>query len=156
MPLHHEHPNFNCPIEISPFVCRLTGGMQATIYEDGEEGPQQHIRIDRDWYVDVEWYLHGHLTRHLCGSFCIGVHLESIGAGEEFSLGPEAVVMEPCGDGHYRHRFKVNAGRVSAGECGTLYEVAVTLTSKDSCGGAGHIAAFCKEGCVMFVEPPAG
>ena len=152
---HHPHPNFECPFDISAHTCKLSGSMQATIYEEGEEGPQEHITIDKDWYVDVEWFLHGHLTRHLCGSFCVAVHLESIGEGEEYSFGPEEIKMDPCGDGHYRHRFKVPAGAVKAGACGRLYIVAVTLTSKDACGDPGHIRAFCKEGCVMFTEPAA-
>lgn len=151
----HEHPNFDCPFEISPQSCRLTGGLRGTIYEEGEKGPQEHITTDKDWYVDVEWYLHGHLVRHLCGTFCIGVHLESIGEGREYSFGPARVKMDPCGDGHYNYRFKIEAGSVEPGDCGRLYIVAVTLTSEDYCGYPGHIRAFCKEGCVMFTEPAA-
>jgi hypothetical protein len=151
----HDNPNFDCKFDISPIACKLKGAMRATIYEDGQKGPQEHIDISNDWWVDVEWVLKGHLTRHLCGSFCIGVHLESIGTGQEYSLGPHEVKMDPCGKGYYRYRFKVPAGTISADDCGKLYIVAVTLTSLDYCGGHGHINAFCKEGCVMFVNPPA-
>ncbi len=155
MNFHHEHPNFECPIEISPFVSELTGGLRATIYEEGQPGPQQIISIDNDWYVDVEWFLHGHLTRHLCGTFCIGVHLESIGEGAEPSFGPQEVEMDPCGNGHYRHQFRIPAGKVQASDCGKVYIVAVTLTSKDACGKTGHIAAFCRKGSLMFTNPAA-
>lgn len=152
---HHEHPNFDCPFEISPFTCKLTGGLRATIYEDGQKGPQEIITTDNNWTIDVEWFLHGHLTRHLCGTFCIGVHLESVGEGPEKSLGTFEVPMEPCGNGHYRYEVKVPAGTVPSADCGRLYIVAITLTSKDACGKPGHINAFCKEGCVMIAEPAA-
>ena len=155
MTFKHEHPNFECEFEIEPYSSKLTGAMRATIFEEGEDGPQEHIRIDRDVYVAVEWFLHGHLTRHLCGSYCIGVHFESIGKGKEYSFGPYEVEMEPCGDGHYREVVRIPAGTIKAGDCGKVYLTAITLTSKDACGEPGHIRAFCKEGCVMFVEPPA-
>ena len=155
MDFQNKEPNFDCPFDISPIAARLKGAMRATIYEEGQQGPQEHIDISNDWVVDVEWYLKGHLTKHLCGEFCIEVHLESIGEGREYTLGPQHVKMDPCGKGYYRHLFKVPAGHIQAGDCGRLYIVAVTLTSKDACGGQGHINAFCKEGCVMFVQTPA-
>ena len=151
----NKHPNLDCPFDISPIATRLHGAMRATIYEEDQSGPQEHIDVANDWYVDIEWYLKGHLTRHLCGKFCLNVHLESIGKGEEYSFGPEYVDMDPCGNGYYRHRFHIKAGEVKAGDCGRLYLVAVTLSSLDECKGQGHINAYCKEGCVMFVNTPA-
>lgn len=154
MTFKHEHPNFKCDFEIDPFDSKLDGSMRATIYEEGEVGPQKHIRIDRKVFVDVEWFLHGHLTRHLCGTWCIGVHFESVGKGKEYSFGPYDVKMKPCGDGHYRYVVEIEAGKIKAGDCGKVYLTAVTLTSRDKCGDPGHIRAFCQDGSVMFVEPP--
>ena len=155
MSFKNEKPNFECKFDIQPHVSYLEGAMQATIYEDGAKGPQEYIDVSNDWWVEIEWYLKGDLRRHLCGYFCLGLHLESIGKGPEYSFHREDIKMKPCGNGYYRYKFKVPAGEIKAKSCGKLYMVAVTLTSKDSCGGQGHINAFCKEGCVMFHQPPA-
>lgn len=152
MSFHHDHPNFECPIEISDFAADLTAGLRATIYEDGQSGPQKIIDITNNWVIDVEWFVHGHLARHLCGTFCVGVHLESVGEGEEYSFETQEMEMDPCGDGHYRLPFRIPAGKVKAGDCGKVYIVAVTLTSKDPCGRAGHIAGFCRKGSLMFTN----
>ena len=155
MSFHHDKPNFEADFDISPISTRLRGAMRATIYEEGQKGPQEHIDVSNDWWVDVEWCLEGHLRHHLCGSFCIGVHLESIGKGKDYSFHEDDIEMEPCGNGYYRFPFRIPAGEIRTSDCGRLYLVAVTLTSKNPCGGQGHINAYVKEGCVMFHLPPS-
>ena len=144
-----------CAFEVSPIATQLSGTIKAAVYEEGGVDPTSIIQIDQPWYVDVEWTLKGHLRRHLCGKWCVRVHLESIGGGKEYSL-PEHCQyfdMNPCDrDGVYRHRINVAPYTIKPEDCGTVYLVAVTLTSLDACGKPGHIAAYCKGATLMFYE----
>lgn len=145
----------HCSFEVSPVATELSGTIQAGVYEVGGAEPTNIIQIDQPWYVDVEWTLKGHLRRHLCGKWCVKVHLESIGKGNEYSLPDPCVYldMDPCDhDGIYRYRINVDAGTIKPEDCGTVYLVAVTLTSLDACGKPGHIAAYCRGGSLMFYK----
>ena len=143
-----------CEFEVSPVACSLTGKIKAAVYEEGGVQPTTIIQLDQGWYVDVEWALYGHMRRHLCGKWCVKVHLESVGVGNEYSL-PEHCdyfPIEPCNDGTYNKRIRFPAGTISASDCGKLYLLAVTLTSLDACEKPGHIAAYCKGPNLMFYE----
>ncbi len=142
--------NKECSFEVTPYE-RLRGGIRATIYEEGQRGPQDIVAIGDEWYVKVQWYLTGGLQRHLCGQFCVAVYFESIGRGKEFSFGPVEVEMKPCGDGRYEYIFKGSDWvKLKEKHCGRLYHVGVSLTSR-ACDRPGHIAGFCDVGTVMFV-----
>ncbi len=171
----HEHEaqhykkdkNFGyCDFEIDPHSCELWGDIWASVYEEefpeGEHDATTIIACDEDWYVKVRWRLWGKLRHHLCGYFCVCVYLESIGPGPDYKLDCDGdgdpcvrwIPMEPCGDGYYEVICKIPAGTVDCGECGQLYDVAVTLTSFDPCKNPGHIAAYCKGPTLMFYKPP--
>jgi len=155
-----------CDFEIDPYVCELWGYMKAYVYEEdypeGEHDAKTIIACDEEWYVKVKWRLWGKLHHHLCGSFCVCVYLDPIGPGQPHNLDCDGngqpcikyIPMDPCGDGCYEVECKIPAGTVDCGDCGQLYEVAVTLTSFDACYNPGHIAAYCKGPCLMFYEPP--
>lgn len=150
----HDHAcNRECEFEIAPYEL-IRGGIRATLYEEGETGPQEIISVDNEWYVKVQWYLRGGLRRHLCGDFCLRVSFESIGRGKDRDFGPVEVKMDPCGDGWYEYTFKSSDWKkIRAGDCGQLYHVGVSLTSK-ACGEPGHIKGFCDVGTVMFTRSP--
>ena len=141
-----------CDFEISPFATKLTGTIKAEVYEEGGVEPTTIISVDEAWYVDVEWTLKGHMRRHLCGQWCVTVSLESIGKGNEYSLPDpsEHFPIDPCNNGTYKKRISVAAGTIKPEDCGTLYLIAVTLTSLDACERPGHIAAYCKGPNLMF------
>jgi hypothetical protein len=143
-----------CAFEVSPFASKLTGTIRAAVYEEGGTEPTTIIQVDQAWHVDVEWTLRGHMRRHLCGQWCVMVHLESIGRGKEYSLPEqcEYFPIDPCNDGTYRKQIQVPAGKIDPKDCGTLYLLAVTLVSLDACGRPGHIAAYCKGPNLMFYE----
>ena len=155
-----------CEFEIDPHDCDLWGYIRASVHEkddpEGKHDAKTIIACDEDWYVKVKWRLWGGLMHHLCGYFCVCVYLESIGPGEDYSLPCdeddkpciEWIKMDPCGDGYYEVICRVPKGTVDCGDCGKLYEVAVTLTSFDYCKNPGHIAAYCKGPTLMFYEPP--
>lgn len=143
-----------CSFEVSPIASRLEGTIKAAIYEEGGVAPTTIIQIDQNWYVDVEWTLTGHMRRHLCGQWCVKVHLESVGVGNEYSLPEhcEYFPIDPCNNGVYTKRINIPAGTISASDCGKVYLVAVTLTSLDACCKPGHIAAYCKGPSLMFYQ----
>ena len=154
-----------CDFEIDPHSCELWGDMHAYVYEkgfpEGEHDAKTIIACDEEWYVKVKWHIWGKLHHHLCGKYCVCVYLESIGPGKDYSLDCDGngqpcmyILMNPCGDGYYEARCTIPANTIDCGDCGQLYEVAVTLTSFDACGNPGHIAAYCKGPTLMFYEPP--
>ena len=149
-------PSSECKFEVSPVVCKLNGTISTHVYEVGGQAPTTIIGTDQDWYVEVDFELFGHLIRHLCGSWCICVYLESIGPGPEIRIPNDCKTgkLDPCGDGKYKVKVEVPAGHVPADSCGALYILGVTLTTLDACGKPGHIAAYCKGPNLMFYEQP--
>lgn len=136
-----------CEFEIAPVLTNLSGEIKATVFEKGGVNPVTTISTAQDWYVEVEWSIEGNLVRHLCGDWRVAIALESIGPGEEYQFPRPAklVPMEPCGDGKYKTTIDVKAGDVAADEDGTTYILSVNVGTKDPCGDAGHISAWCSD-----------
>lgn len=159
-------PSEECEFEIIPFPGALTGQMKTTIRESGGTEPTGVIRTDQEWYVDVEWIIKGPLRHHLCGEFCLCVHIECIGPGLEDTLPCKYVEIDPCKpEGEwYKETITVPPGIIPGRECGQICEIAVTLISilpkcdpenPNEPKRPGHMAAYCKGPCVMFTHPPA-
>lgn len=145
-------PSQECEFEISPYVCSVTGEIKATVYEVGGTDPTGIIQADQDWYVLVEFRLTGPIVHHLCGKFCVCLHIECFGPGPEETLPCVYADMEPCKpeDEWYEVKINVPAGTIPGAECGQVCCLAVTLTSFDPCDNPGHIAAYCRGPCIMF------
>ena len=145
-----------CEFEIVPVHEPLVGEIEAAIFELGGTDPTAIIGSDQAWYVRVRWRLRGILKRHICGTWCICVYLERLGPGPDIRLECRDVPIDPClpDREYYEAVFNVAPGSVAFDDCGTLYCVAVVLTSKDPCGGAGHISGFCREACVLIRQGP--
>lgn len=142
-----------CKFQLDPYICDLDGYIRAYVVDLDRQQPSTIINCDEGGEVHVEWDIRGPLRDHLCGSWCICVYLESIGPGPEIEV-PDSCRTYPivaCKDGPYRHVVRLPAG-VDCGDCGKLYIVGVTLTSKDGCDNPGHIAAYCKGPTIMFYE----
>jgi hypothetical protein len=106
------------------------------------------------FYVKVEWSLTGHLSRHFCGKWQVKIDFESIGTAQEYSSSLVTIDMDPCLHGPnnpYSYTFTITSGTVKPAPGGTVYLVAVTISSLDPCGDPGHIWGFCKGPSVMFV-----
>lgn len=147
---HVGEPFSECEVEITPYVCQLTGKLSAEVWEVGGDHPTGIIRIDQDWYVKVNFELEGLLLHHLCGRLCFALHIECMGAGPELTLLTKYVELDPCGDGKYQVELPVDAGVIDAAECGQVCCLVVTVTSFDPCDNPGHIAAYCEGPCIMF------
>ncbi|MDV7390873.1 hypothetical protein RZS08_05960 [Arthrospira platensis SPKY1] len=141
-----------CEFEIEQIHTHLGGKIAATVYEVGGDAPTNIIGTDQDWKVVVEWEIYGHIVRHLCGKWVIGLSLESIGTAPEYDFPRVYIDMDPCGDGKYSHTFLIKADEVFADEDGTVYLPAVTLSSRDPCDKPGYIGAFCRGGSVMIFQ----
>jgi hypothetical protein len=151
-----------CKFDIDPFSVDLTGSMKIAVYRKATpDVPDTVMACDEDWYVKVEWDLQGRLLHHLCGYFCVCVYLERIGPGPDLKLDCDGdgrpciewIPIDPCGDGHYEVKCDRPKDDIECEACGTLYLVAVTLTSLDQCKDPGHIRAYCKEPTLMFYPP---
>jgi hypothetical protein len=144
-------------MEVSGAPRLLEGYIGAEIYEVGGVAPTNVIRIDQDWRVHLDWELEGSLKSMICGTWCLHVHLESIGKGPELSLPDPSyevkVPLNPCGNGKYEKDFVIRRGTVTARHCSTPYKLVTTVTYENACGKPGPIAGFVELGIVQFYDP---
>ena len=143
---------------LGPDNPHLFGEIKSVVVrEKGEKAvlPYHVIRIDSDWTVHVEWAFKGHLSKLICGTWCINVLLESIGPGPELRLPDPAhrVKLDPCGDGHYELWCHIPAGTVPADACGSPYKCVVSITFEDYCERPGPIAGFVETPLLQFYDP---
>ena len=151
----HEIDFSECEIEIASMAEDLRATLSVTFREAPDsDHPVTILRSDQEGFVQVKWNLIGKLARHFCGEWCLCLYLESIGPARELKLEENCarVKMDPCRDPNtpYTHTFRIPPGAVDAGECGTLYLVAITLGSFDPCGDPGHIFGYCRGPSLMF------
>jgi hypothetical protein len=147
-----------CIVEIVP-----PGGLTATFYATVHAGepdipPTTIVDESQDIVVKARWCIQGDLRHHLCGTWCLKVAWESCGDGSEGHQVTH-VPFDPCLPDNrcYEAIVRIPAGRLGAGECGTVYCFCVTLTSEYDCprdGGAqrfaGPIFGFCRNvACIM-------
>jgi len=143
--------------EVSGAPNLLNGYISADVYEIGGVSPSNIIRIDEDWRVHLEWALEGTLKSMICGTWCIHLHLESIGKGPELDLpdpGPEIQVpLNPCGNGKYSYDFVVKAGTIKPEHCSTPFKLVSTVVYENECGLPGPMAGFVEGSVLQFYDP---
>jgi hypothetical protein len=140
-------------VEIGPLFYDLKLKLSASFWEDENATvPAPNIvSAHEKYHVKVEWDLVGRGRRHFCGKWRVKLDLESIGKAPEYSSECREIDMDPCRDVPYTTIFTLSPADVTPDECGTVYLVAVTLTSLDPCDKPGHIWGYCKGPSVMFV-----
>jgi hypothetical protein len=143
--------------EISGDPELLYGSISADVYEVGGVSPKNIIRIDQDWFVRLNWALEGTLKSMICGTWCIRLHLESIGKGDELDLPGSyrevEVPLDPCGDGRYTYDFVVRAGTVRPEHCSTPFKLVTTVVYKNACDLPGPMAGFVEGSILQFYDP---
>ena len=148
-----------CDFQLEPYICDLNGNISIEVQDLDSLQPTTVVDCEKGAKVTVRWDIEGKIKAHLCGQWCVCVHLESMGPGPELSVKNPCATLEwePCNDGGWEYEvvipqdIDVPAGEdLCADNCGRLYQVGVTLTSRDGCGEPGHIAAYCKGPCIMF------
>lgn len=140
-------------IEITTPTAPLTGQMVAGIYE-GDTPTNGIIRVDQESSVRVYWTLKGPLADCICGSWCVKVHLESIGSGPEFELSEvPRVELDPCGDGNYHAEIRLTPEKVTPAHCSSVYKLVATVTYLTPCNKPGPMAGFYEfPGLVQFYK----
>lgn len=143
--------------EVSGDPTLLGGSIKADVYEVGGAAPTNIIRIDQDWRVSIDWELNGSLKSMICGTWCLHLHLESIGRGSELDLpdpaGEIEVPLDPCGYGKYHYDFVVRAGTVKPEHCSTPFKLVTTVVYKNACDRPGPMAGFVEGGILQFYDP---
>ena len=114
-----------------------------------------NIYSEEKYYVKLDWRLEGKLAAHFCGQWQIKIDLESIGTADEYSSPIETIDMDPCQADDYSHTFSIAPSTLKPAKGGTVYLVAVTLSSLDPCGRPGHIWAYGTGERVLFVPGEA-
>lgn len=152
----HGHKK-RCSVEIVP-PGGLRGTLEAECFElDPVLNPTDVITDKQRFRVRVRWCLLGDLRRHLCGSFCVCVAWESCGPAVEGQWCQE-IPLNPCDDdGCYELDFDFAPGQLPAGDCGTIYCLCVTISSRQICPDGtkyvGLMHGFCKDVCCIMVRP---
>lgn len=150
----HATRDMSCSFEIETYDPALSGTIRAYVVDnENDSNPANVIDVDAGGKIVVEWDIQGALKSHLCGAWCVTAYLESIGPGAEIAIPGSCECMESgCfNKGPWRKEFVIPTG-IEVNSCGSLYQIGVTLTSKDCDGNPGHIAAFCKGTTVMFYK----
>jgi len=146
--------DMTCEHDIEPHKTGLKLKIKAYVLDNEHEDAVSVIDCDAGGKIVVEWDVEGELKSHLCGKWCVTAFLESIGPGPEIAL-PNPCDCTPfnCDNpGPWRKEFDLPGGGIECTDCGSLYQIAVTLTSKDCNDRPGHIAAYCKGATVMFYK----
>jgi hypothetical protein len=144
-------------IEIAPLADDLKFVFSAGFYEDElATSPATSIVYSGEaYYVKLDWRLDGKLAPHFCGEWQVKIDLESIGTADEYSSELYTIGMDPCQKADYTHTFRITPDSLKPAKGGTVYLVAVTLSSLDPCGQPGHIWAYGTGVSVMFVPGEA-
>ena len=139
------------------------GEIYASVHEHGGYAPRTIIRADQTWGVYIKWKTSGSLVRMICGTWCVRIHLESIGPGPEFTLPEKAkrVPLTPChakgspATVWYKCHIDIPAGLVPQKYCSTPYKLVTTLTYLEPCKykSPGPIAAYVDGPLLQFFQP---
>ena len=135
-----------CKLDIHKEVWDLGGVMTAEFY-DVAGHPCRVVHENDEIRIVVVLKLTGRILNYLCNTkICVQVAFESCGTGPEDSV-HQWKVLNPCAPGgdRYEFDFRIPAGRLTAGECGTQYELCITVGSKDCCDKVGFIFGTCKD-----------
>jgi len=143
--------------EVAPLADDLKLIFNVNIYEDENATiPASHIVYSGEtYYIILGWRLEGKLAPHFSGEWQVKVDLESIGVAKEYSSDLKTIKMDPCKTDWYYQVFPITPDTVQPAEGGTVYLIAVTLSSLDPCGQPGHIFAYAEGASVMFVRGEA-
>jgi hypothetical protein len=139
-----------CNVEIEQQTFDLTATMEMKYFEINPEGAPNIIHEDQDFEVDVKVVLYGRIRRHLCGELCVEIAFHGCSGGPDW-VGQKQLPLDPCGDGTYLFKIRVPGGSLSGRECGQIYELCVTLGSRDSCGKSGVIFGTCTPDNITIV-----
>ena len=133
----------------------LWGRIWGSVYEEGCP-PANIIRADKQWGVHVGWCVYGNLVPFMCGKWCLRLHAESIGPGEEFDLPKERcskeVPMDPC-KCCYEERILVNPGIIKPEHCGIPYKLVLTVQYLTACKDRpGPVTGFVEFPVIEFYQ----
>jgi hypothetical protein len=136
----------------------LWGRMWGSVFEEGCP-PTNIIRADKRWGVELHWCIYGSLVQFMCGSWCVRLHCESMGPGEEFDFPQDSkercaklIKMDPC-KSCYEDYIYVPAGFVKTEWCGTPYKVVATVQYLTACKDRpGPVTGFIEFPIIEFYQ----
>jgi hypothetical protein len=120
--------------------------------------PVDIISWDETYYVIVYIVIADAVRRHLCGSLCVDIDVDTCGPAPDLQFDEKDVPLDPCGDGKYQIFFELPPNTFKPpdnypGRCGRVYRLCVTVGSHDACGGPGLIWGHC-DSVEIAVHPP--
>lgn len=147
--------------EIESNSADFMGTMEAAVIEVGGTTPKNVIRTTQDFYVKVDWEMHGPVVEWVDADFRIEVLLERFGTGDDIDLpvvhiGTLSAPLVPTGSGtiarHYSQNINVGAGQVAEG----VYQIVTCLQLIErGSGNPTPIAGFSRSGVIRVFKPSA-
>ncbi len=123
--------------------------MSAGILEEGKFS-NCIINVCKPWSVKVWWRLSGKAREAICGYWCVTLHMESLGGGEEFSFPIKEIPLNPCGT--HAYCTEIEGPKIDPTKCTRPYKLVVTLNYKTVCHKPGPIVGFAELPTVTFFE----
>lgn len=119
--------------------------------------PLDIIAWDQEYQIVVTIEMPDPVRRHLCGTLCVDVDVDTCGPAPDKQFDEEQVPLDPCGNGVYVVVFKLepNTFKDESNRCGRVYRICITIGSHDLCTppGPGLIWAHC-DSLEIAVHPP--
>jgi hypothetical protein len=118
--------------------------------------PIDIIGADETLYVIVYVLLEDPVRRHLCGTLCVDVDIDTCGPAPDKEFPEQEIELDPCGNGYYFIYFELPPGTFEpTARCGRVYRICVTVGSHDLCEppGPGLIWGHC-DSEEITVHPP--
>jgi len=166
MPDSTAPPALPTPCSIEIFRRSIPGDMTIVYYvrelptaDVPDPDPLDIIAWDHEFQIYVVITMPDPVRRHLCGSLCVDVDVDTCGPSPDLKFPEEDVPLDPCGDGVYAITFPLAANTFKPkpeddpNRCGRVYRVCVTVGSHDQCGGPGLIWGHC-DTFELTVHPP--
>jgi hypothetical protein len=144
------HEDGKCVIDVHPNRFDLRATLETTFHnETNPEEPVGFVHEGQTLIIKVRVGLSGGILDYLCNTqigVCVGY--ESCGSGPEGELPPQWQTLSPCGQPDpyvLEFDFSLPGGVLVAGECGKVYGICITLSSKDCCGKVGFVFGSCED-----------
>ncbi|MGH3867648.1 MAG: hypothetical protein ACRDQ4_16230 [Pseudonocardiaceae bacterium] len=150
-------------LDVEPQVWDLHATVTAVYFDKTDpDEPIGIIHANQTLVVKVTIVLSGKSLHYLCDTeLCVCLAYDACGIDVEGQI-CKTIKLEgeydPCNTGTFVFKFEIPPNTLTAGDCGTQYDICLTISSKDCCGDFGFLFGCCKDFdiCVLppTTEPP--
>ncbi len=145
--------------EVTDVSVNLSLEIASAILDERGAVSDGRVNIEQPSKVRVAWLLSGTGMNLVCGLWCVQVHFESMGSGDEFTLeGDPMIPNEPCQTGAFIIEIPIT--HLTIAHCGSPYKMTTSIQFITLCNSPAPIVGFKEFKTVNFYKstdaiPPA-